>query len=805
MVAVKTVKRAGHDRTELEKEQSHLTMLYDRLDILRERAGERLADALGQPVDGGPRHARVDRDALVGRHADRLARLSSSEHGLCFGRLDMADGTTRYVGRLGILDEEREPLLIDWRAPAAQAFYRATPAEPFGVVRRRHLRTKGRKVVAFEDDVLDLDALSDDERANLSGEAALLAALNANRTGSMADIVATIQAEQDRIIRSELDGVLVVQGGPGTGKTAVALHRAAYLLYTHRERLARRGVLVVGPNPVFLRYIEQVLPSLGETGVLLATVAELFPGVRATGSEPVATAALKGDVRMAGVLAAAVREHQRVPDEELELRSDGHPLRLERRTCELARRRARQLGIPHNLARPVFHGELLEELGRQVVARLTADLPEVELPEDELIGEDIPAERLLEGELAEIRSELAADPAIRAALDRMWPYLTPRQLVGRLLRSRELLEAAAPDLTPEERGLLLRETPEPRSGRGAGWWTPADVPLLDEAATLLGEQERDAEGGRGGRRRQRERERELTFARDVVAMVGVDPDGILAREPALLLERHSDPAAVTSIAGQARQDRTWTFGHVIVDEAQELSPMAWRLLMRRCPGRSMTLSGDTAQRGAPWGVSSWAEVLDPHVPGRWRVEELTVNYRTPVEIVAVAADVLASLSAELRPPRSVRESGVEPWALRVDERDLAVTLAEVAVEQSAAVAGGKLAVLVPSSRAAALAAAIGAVLPSAGIERGPDLLAAPVAVLAVADAKGLEFDGVLVVDPDAILDQSPRGASDLYVALTRATQRLGVVHTGPLPPVLRRLRRLEDLSPSPPPVTPARS
>jgi DNA helicase IV len=783
-------------KTELDQEQSYLSMLYDRLDTLRERARGRLADALGQPADGGPRHARVDRDALVGRHADRLARLSSAESGLCFGRLDMADGTRRYVGRLGILDDDREPLLIDWRAPAAQAFYRATPAEPFGVVRRRHLRTRGRKVVAFEDDVLDLDALSDDERADLSGEAALLAALNANRTGSMADIVATIQAEQDRIIRSDLAGVLVVQGGPGTGKTAVALHRAAYLLYTHRERLAGRGVLVVGPNPVFLRYIEQVLPSLGETGVLLATVGELFPGVRPTGSEPLETAALKGDARMAEVLAAAVRDHQRVPDDDLELRFDGHPLRLERRTCERARRRSQRLGIPHNLARPVFQGELLEELSRQVVARLTGDLPEVDLPDDDLIGEDIPAERLLEGELGEIRSELAATPEVRAALDQMWPHLTPQQLVGRLLSSRELLEAAAPELAPEERALLLRKTPEPRSRRGAGWWTPADVPLLDEAATLLGEDGRDEAGAtRRRRRRQRERERELSFARGVLDNVGVDDHGLV--DPAVLVARHHDRGPVTSIARQARQDRSWTFGHVIVDEAQEVSAMAWRLLMRRCPGRSMTVSGDTAQRGSLWGVSSWAEVLEPHAQGRWRVEELTVNYRTPVEIVAVAADVLASLSAELRPPRSVRESGVEPWALRVDEHDLAARLAEVAAEQSAAVAGGKLAVLVPFSRAAGLAAAIGAVLPAAGIERGPELLSAPVAVLAVSDAKGLEFDAVLVVDPDAILDQSPRGASDLYVALTRATQRLGVVHTGELPPVLRRLRRLDDLSPGP--------
>src|SRR6266542_1244001 len=231
-------------KTELEYEQAYVSMLYERLDTLRVRAAERVAQVLGRAEFGGTYQGRLERDALVTRYRDRLAQLWSAESGLCFGRLDLAD-------------DDRESLLVDWRAPAARPFYRATPADPSGVVRRRHLRTKGRIVVDFEDDVLDLDALSDDERSGLSGEAALLAALNASRTGRMGDIVATIQAEQDRIIRSDLRGILVVEGGPGTGKTAVALHRAAYLLYTHRERLARRGVLVVGPNPTFLRYIEQ--------------------------------------------------------------------------------------------------------------------------------------------------------------------------------------------------------------------------------------------------------------------------------------------------------------------------------------------------------------------------------------------------------------------------------------------------------------------------------------------------------------------------------------------------------------------
>jgi DNA helicase IV len=688
-------------------------------------------------------------------------------------------------------------LLVDWRAPAAQPFYRATPANPGGVIRRRHLRTRGREVVAIEDDVLDLDALSDDQRAQLSGEAALLAALNASRTGRMADIVATIQAEQDRVIRAELPGIMVVAGGPGTGKTAVALHRAAYLLYTHRERLARRGVLVVGPNPTFLRYIERVLPSLGESRVLLATTAELFPGVTATAQEPEEAAALKGDERMAGVLAAAVRAHQRLPDEDLEIRFEGHTLRLERAACERARRRARAAGRPHNLARRGFRQELLGHLTQQVVDRLVGDLPEVELDDDGLMNDDIPSARLLDSEREGIRSELAAAPSVREAIDGLWPRLRPEGLLTELLSSRRRLAAVAPELTGAERALLLRSTPRQRGNGGAAWWTPADVPLLDEAAMLLGEPDRGA-----GREAMlaRQRRSELAFARRVLDEAGVDPNRIL--DPQQFADRHAAPGAGDELAEQALGDRRWTFGHVIVDEAQEVTPMAWRMLLRRCPSRSMTVAGDTAQRGAEGGVGSWAELLEPHAPGAWRVEELTVNYRTPVEIIEVAADVLASISPELRPPRSVRETGVPPWALRVDEGELAARLPEIAAAEAAAAGDGKLAVLVPAGRLAelagpVLASARGAVAMRAGAagDQWEDVLSAPVAVLTVTEAKGLEFDSVLVVDPAAMLTASPRGASDLYVALTRATQRLGVVHPGELPPVLHRLRRVEALSP----------
>ena len=768
-------------KSELENEQAYVSMLYDRLDTLRARAAGRVAQALRPAGEGGTYQARLERDALVTRYRDRLAQLWSAETGLCFGRLDLADGTRRYVGRLGLADDDREPLLVDWRAPAARSFYRATPADHSGVVRRRHLRTKGRVVVDFEDDVLDLDALSDDERSGLSGEAALLASLNASRTGRMGDIVATIQAEQDRIIRSELRGILVVEGGPGTGKTAVALHRAAYLLYTHRERLARRGVLVVGPNPTFLRYIERVLPSLGETGVLLATTAELYPGVTATATEPPEAAALKGEERMAGVLAAAVADRQRLPGEDLEIPFDGQVLRLDRATCRHARQAARAAGTPHNQARAVFRRELLTALSRQVVARLVADLPQVDLPDDDLIGDDVPSEQLLDAELREIRSELGAAPQVRAAIDGLWPRLTPQELLTGLLTSPERLAAAAPELSAAERSLLLREPPVRRAAGGAGWWTPADVPLLNEAAVLLGETD-------GGAAREallaERRRREEAYARGVLSMVGIDEHRYGGA--ALLAARQRDIGPDNGIAERARQDRTWTFGHVIVDEAQEVSAMAWRMLMRRCPARSMTVAGDTAQRAAPGGVRSWAEVLEPHAPGAWRVEELTVNYRTPVEIIEVAADVLASVSPELRPPRSVRETGVAPWALRLEESELPARLAEVVAGEASATGDGKLAVLVPAGRVEELSRRVAAV-PGAAAERGPSALDARIAVLTVAEAKGLEFDSVLIVDPAGIVADSPRGAADLYVALTRATQRLGVVHGGGLPSMLRRL------------------
>ncbi|WP_406497154.1 ATP-binding domain-containing protein [Streptomyces sp. NBC_00846] len=783
-------------RVEIDHEQHHLDMLHARVEALREHAGRQLAGVLRET--GGTRQGRLERESAAARYAGQVARYDAAENGLCFGRLDLRDGERHYIGRIGLPAEsaDDDPLLLDWRAPAARAFYVATPAAPHGVRRRRHLATRGRRVVRLDDEVLDRDGVPDSE---LTGEAALLASLDTGRTGRMHDIVATLQAEQDAIIRSEHRGVLVVQGGPGTGKTAVALHRAAYLLYTHQQ-LASRGVLVVGPNPTFIGYIGQVLPGLGENSVLLSTVGELYPGIRADRAEAPETAELKGRTEMAAVIAAAVRDRQvpTAPGYGIEVELDGDVVRLGHEECVRAADTARATRLPHNLAAPVFRREIVDALARRSVTatrdladRLEEDIAEVlaEAGLDRAVRADLDAlpgllgdddsatarERTEAQDIDDARRLLAADADVRAALDALWPPLTPRQLLTDLYGQRALLDSAAPGLTDAERELLFR-APD-----GDGGWSAADVPLLDEAAELLGQDNRAAEAAAA-----RERAEGVAYAQGVLDLAAGDAEdeeeGGLAGlvDARTLADRHEERTTRT-VAERAFADRSWVFGHIIVDEAQELSQMAWRLLMRRCPTRSMTLVGDVAQTGDAAGASSWASALAPHIGDRWRQASLTVNYRTPAEIMASTTDVLAALGPGLEPPRSVRESGLAPWRLRTD--DTARTLADLAAKEAAALDEGRLAVIVPDARRDELGAAVAGAVPGTAYGEEPDL-ENRVVVLGVRQAKGLEFDAVLLADPAAVLDRSVRGLNDLYVALTRATQRLGIVHEGPAPEVL---------------------
>jgi DNA helicase IV len=776
--------------SEISYEQEYVAGLYERIDALREQASARLALALRE--GGGTAQSRLDRDAAIARHAGQLTRLDAAESGVCFGRLDLRSGECLHIGRIGLRDEpgEGEPLLLDWRAPAARAYYVATASAPHGVRRRRHIAMRGRRVTGLNDEVLDREELAG--ARGLTGEAALLAALAATQTGRMRDIVATLQAEQDAIIRSAHSGVLVVQGGPGTGKTAVALHRAAYLLYTHRQ-FARRGVLVVGPNATFLGYISQVLPCLGETNVLLRTVGELFPDVAADRGESRLAEEVKGRAMMADVLAAAVRDRQATGPAEIEF--DGETLRLDTEAVLEATRRARAARLPHNRARPLFQRQIVAALAeryaertRELAERLEADVADVLAEASEAIEADLAAIPRIPGSgedeqlsLADLRRELWADPAVQSRLDDLWPALTPHRLLEELFADPARLAIAAPSLTAAERAALSREP---------GGWSTADVPLLDEAAELLGRDERA-----GQARSSRERAQRIAYAQGVldiaVGSSGSGDEVITAAgflDAAELAARHEEPDYRT-VAERAAADRTWTFGHVIVDEAQELSQMAWRLLARRCPARSMTIVGDIAQTGSAAGTTSWERVLQPLAGDRWRLARLTVNYRTPAEIMAATAALLTAIDPGQPPPKSVRQTGTPPWRMATTSDALPATLAEIAA--AGAKSEGRLAIIVPDTRAAELGDAVSRAVPGASFGENPDLTS-PVVVLGASQAKGLEFDSVLIADPAAVLAGSPRGANDLYVAMTRSTQRLGVLHPGRPPAELAALpaRRL---------------
>jgi DNA helicase IV len=733
---------------ELAQEQAYLTMLYERLDVVRAATKQRLADVrLGPTVENF--QGLSERESLAQEYQDRTAELDAAERNLCFGRLDFNDDDRFYIGRLGLRSDDHDTLLVDWRARAAEPFYRATPRERYGVTRRRHLYTAGRRVVSLDDDVLDLDAV---DETHLTGEAALLASLRRGRTGRMSDIVATIQADQDRIIREDPRGILVVEGGPGTGKTVVALHRAAYLLYTHRKRLARRGILVIGPSATFIRYIDQVLPSLGENDVVLATIGSLFPGVDARTPDSPAAARVKGDAKMAGALAKAVTDLRQVPSTTIDIEVDGATYRLTPRLCAQARAQAERrtdpdtgAHLPHNAARRAFVSAVVRDLVRQRFRDL---------------GD---RRNWQPGDEEELRADLAAEPALRGVLDVLWPEFSPEELLALLYQ-----EPGRLDLSDDERAAIARETP--------GAWTVVDVPLLDELAELLGTTEATV---LAARRKQAadaaERAETLKNVEQFVAKLVEDEAIVVPRLEfdtfvSWVAGRNAEPPPVTRLLGErAPQDRTWAYGHVIVDEAQELSAMDWRMVARRCPARSMTVVGDLAQTAALGGADSWAQVFDPIAAGRWRTARLSVNYRTPKPAMALAA---ALLPPSVEPPLSVRDSSETPWYDSDDK-----SLAEQVRRETQLIGNGRVAVIAPSARISETAAAL-------NLSPGPDL-DAPVAVLTPEQSKGLEFDSVIIVDPAGIIQASPRGRADLYVALTRTTRRLGLISPGEMPHELR--------------------
>ena len=721
---------------ELESEQDYLAELYDRLDEKRVRAKAQYRAALGGPIDVQDGGTLVARDAEVRALARSITRLDVADQGLCFGRLDAISGERLYVGRIGIFDEynDYEPLLLDWRAPAARAFYIATGANPEGMRRRRQFHSLGRRLVDFTDEVFGRPDVEAGDNSPFSSDAALLAAVNAPRGEGMRDIVATIQSEQDEIIRLDHPGVLVIEGGPGTGKTVVALHRVAYLLYTQRARIERHGVLVVGPNQAFMNHIGRVLPSLGESEVVFMTPGDLLPGLNVTAEDTPDVARIKGSRAMLTVLSAAIADRQRVPEHPLEISLGDVTLQIAADTAQWAIDEARASGLPHNAAREVFRDIVTYVLSERGIARigrgwLTRDNKDA-----------------WEKVRADLLADLEGNDRFVAALDQLWPILEPQELLAELYTSAERLKAAGADPA------LQREVGDA--------WTTSDVPLLDELVDLLG---RDKAADDAAAQALKE---ETDYARGVLENMVAhedlmdDEDHLLAQDlidAEGLAERFTE-GDYRDLAERAAADRDWTYRHVVVDEAQELSEMDWRVLMRRCPSRSFTVVGDLAQRRSMAGATSWAEMLESYVPDRWVYRSLSVNYRTPAEIMAVAAALLADFAPDVRAPESVRACGIRPWSRRVTADGLAAAIEEFVAEE--ATNDGTSIVIGPPG-------VPGAVAPS--------------------ETKGLEFDSVLVVEPDRILADGPRGAAELYVALTRATQRLGVLHQHPLPPVLSEL------------------
>ncbi|GAA3539674.1 DNA helicase [Aeromicrobium flavum] len=680
------------DERELAHEQAYVDTVYERLEESTKVAKSLVAEGLARGHIGHE-GGLVERDAMVYQASRRLNALHAAHEGLVFGRLDLNGGVARYIGRIGVRDADREIILVDWRAPAAAVFYQATAQEPAGVVRRRVLRCVNDRVVGIEDELLDADAAPDD--MVVIGEGALLASLSRARDSSMHSVVATIQKEQDEAIRAPARGATIIGGGPGTGKTVVALHRAAYLLYTDRRRFESGGVLVVGPSGVFMNYIERVLPSLGETSVVLRSIGEVVDGIRASRHASPEMAALLGSDRMAKVLSRVARSPQPGTPTRFDLFYRDDRLVLEASDLARIRRKVLANGLPNTTQAAVR-----EELVKALWERVTGD------------------RGLDRGEEA-FADQLDGDLTFETFVDQWWPELDPVE-VWRTVPTR-LGEVASDLYTSFEQQVLRREWSDEL--------TIEDIPLIDELRHLLGE-----------------------------APVRSEDDW-------------ATPKQMMSFEEREREDRVQATGsiddegyaHVLVDEAQDLSPMQWRMLGRRGRTASWTIVGDEAQSSWPVPAESVAartEALGTMPVHRFR---LSTNYRNSAEIYEFAARVATHAIDRPDLADAVRRTGVGPRHEVVPAGDLLARVAAEAAEMLGQV-DGTVAVVALPGRLAEVAAAV----PADGRLR----------VLEPLDTKGLEFDGVVLVDPDGVVAEAASGWRTLYVVLTRATQRLVTIGTG---------------------------
>jgi DNA helicase IV len=694
---------------EMAEEQAYIVFAYECLEA--SKTGAMKIRELTSSGPGGTFQARLERNVFDENLVHRLEQLELGDAALVFGRIDRtADEGDEieafHIGRLAVADSNREPVVVDWRAPVAEPFYRATGREPMGLLRRRHFVVESARLLALEDELFGEGHLGighdeglggEDPRQGLRGYSTLLTALGKSRTGQLGDIVATIQSEQDEIIRSPQGGVLVVQGGPGTGKTVVALHRAAYLLYTHRFPLEDQGVLVIGPNRIFLRYIERVLPSLGEAGVEQVILADLIPDATFGGRESSDVARVKGQKKIARVIDKAITDRERPLREDVVLPYGTGYARLRVEESVNIVRAARRRFHRHNAGRRFVENEVWSAMAATVRSGAEAE---------------------------DVRDSLRESPEMRAVFERMWPLLTPTQLLHDLFGSKALLKLAAQGILPESEYLLLhRERSETVNDVR---WTTADAALLDEARHLLGPKPR-----RNGK---------------------------------------IDDA-----------DEIRTYGHIVVDEVQDLTPMQLRMVTRRSLSGSMTVVGDIAQATGPLAANDWNDVLE-HLPSKKdpRVVGLSVGYRIPAQIMELADKVMLAATPGLRAPRSVREGDEGPAIIPVAVEASLVNAVVACAADVTARGGGRAAIICAEDSIEEISNALN----TAGIKHGLARAAGldqDLSIVPATMAKGLELDDVIVVEPAAVVAEDPQGLRLLYVTLTRSTRSLSIVHKMPLP------------------------
>lgn len=712
---------------ELTAEQSHVDRAYLRLEAMRGEARALVREGYRQ-AQVGTVGSLVERDTMVFRAELWARNLDAADDGLVFGRLDRADGDVWHIGRIGVRDEDSEILVVDWRAPAAEAFYQATPEDPRGVVRRRVLHCRGHRVIDIEDDLLDPASAPED--LVIVGDGAFLAALSRTRDGSMRDIVATIQQEQDDAIRAPADGSVIVRGGPGTGKTAVALHRVAYLLFRHRQRFGSRGVLVVGPNPRFTAYIERVLPSLGEGGAVLHSLGDLVDGVGASYHDTADVARLKGAGSMVPLLRRAVAATPAGAPHELRIKHRGTEVVLDGRTLRSLRR------------------DLLQRARRgpngQRVAAAKAVLS--------ALWERLAQRGATKSEKDAFLEDVAARDEFTVFLNTWWPLLRPLDVLRALADPARLDRAARGRLTRDQIGLLTRAWAHTAR---TGEVSFLDIALLDEIDTLLGPLPRVRPHVPGVP------EEDNPYV--------VDGFDIFTGESVRSGSTADEMSEVTTYAdrmaraGRGRRtdedEEPTEYAHIVVDEAQDLAPMQWRMLKRRGRHATWTVVEDPAQ--SAWeDLSASADAMADALGGRPRHEfELTTNYRNPAEIAEVASRVLRRAVPGARPSRAVRTGGALP---RLVVGADAPAAARSVVDKLLDEVEGTVGVVAP----------VGGTAPYAEALAG---LPARVQVMNALDAKGLEFDAAVIVDPRTIAEQAPSGLRTLYVALTRATRSLVVV------------------------------